>query len=153
VQHDGEARERPGPRGWAARVDAGPGGRNRAGRLAACVAAGAGVAAYAWWAVALAPFSSGATAAVVLAGAAAMASGARERRPRRSAVRGSPAGMATWAVLAAAAAAWQLAAYLQHSRADHPTISSLTNEVLDSHLARAVAFIVWIAAARALARR
>jgi hypothetical protein len=56
-------------------------------------------------------------------------------------------------VLAAAAGAWQLAAYLQHPRADHPTISSLTNEVLDSHLARAAAFIVWIGAARVLARR
>lgn len=111
------------------------------------------MAAYAWWAVALAPFSWAATVAVVLAGAAAMAVGARDRRPRRPASEGTPPGIATWAALTAAAGAWQLAAYLQHPRSDHPTISSLTNEVLDSHLARAVAFIVWIAAARALARR
>ena len=115
--------------------------------------AAVGLAAYAWWAVALAPFSWGATAAVVLAGAAAMAVGARERPRRRSASEGAPAGIAIWATLAAAAGAWQLAAYLQHPRVDHPTISSLTNEVLDSHLARAAALIVWIVAARELARR
>jgi hypothetical protein len=63
------------------------------------------------------------------------------------------AGIATWAALAATAGAWQLVAYLQHPRADHPTLSSLANEVLDSHLARAVTFVVWIAAARGLARR
>ncbi len=63
------------------------------------------------------------------------------------------AGIATWAALAATAGAWQLAAYLQHPRADHPTLSSLANEVLDSHLARAAAFVVWIAAVRGLARR
>ena len=152
MQHDGTAGGRPGHRNWEARVATGPGGRAGAGRLAACLVA-AGVAAYAWWAVALAPFSPGATAAVVLAGAAAMAVGAWERRPGRSAGEGAPAGIAAWAVLTATAGAWQLAAYLQHPRADHPTISSLTNEVLDSHLARAAAFIVWIAAARALARR
>jgi hypothetical protein len=111
------------------------------------------LAAYAWWVVALAPFSWGETAAVVLAGAAAMAVGARERRGRPSAGEGVPVGIAAWAALAATAVAWQLAAYLQHPRADHPTLSSLTNEVLDSHLARAVAFVVWIVAARGLARR
>jgi len=62
-------------------------------------------------------------------------------------------GVATWAALAATAGAWQLAAYLQHPRADHPTVSSLANEVLNSHVARAAAFVVWFAAARGLARR
>jgi hypothetical protein len=136
VQHDDAAGERPGHGNWGTRLVA-----------AVCLAA------YAWWVVALAPFSWGATAAVVLAGAAAMAVGARERRGRPSAGEGATGGMATWAALAAAAGAWQLAAYLQHPRADHPTVSSLTSEVLDSHLARAVAFVVWIVAARGLARR
>lgn len=111
------------------------------------------VAVYAWWAVGLAPFSGRATAAVVLGGAAAMAVGARERRRRRLPPVRDMAGIATWAALAATAGAWQLVAYLQHPRADHPTLSSLANEVLDSHLARAVTFVVWIAAARGLARR
>ena len=111
------------------------------------------LAAYAWWAVGLAPFSGRATAAVVLGGAAAMAVGVRQRRRARSPSAHDMAGVATWAALAAAAGAWQLAAYLQHPRADHPTVSSIANAALDSHLARAVAFVVWIAAATGLARR
>lgn len=111
------------------------------------------LAAYAWWAVGLAPFSGRATAAVVLGGAAAMAVGARQRRRARSPSAHDMAGVATWAALAVAAGAWQLAAYLQHPRADHPTVSSIADAALDSHLARAVAFVVWIAAATGLARR
>jgi hypothetical protein len=61
--------------------------------------------------------------------------------------------MARWAVLAALAAAWQLAAYLQHPRHDHPTLSSLTNAALDSHAARAAAFVAWLAVTVTLVRR
>ena len=108
---------------------------------------------YAWWVVALAPFSGRATAAVVLAGATAMAVGPRERRRTRPPNAVRMAGIATWAGLATLAGAWQLAAYLQHPRADHPTVSSLTNGLLDSHVTRAAVFVLWIAAARGLARR
>jgi hypothetical protein len=121
----------------------------RALRLAVAL----GVVAYAWWAVGLAPFSARATAAVVLAGAAAMAVGRWQRRPRRSPADVDVSRIAPWAGLAAAAGAWQLAAYVQHPRADHPTVSSLANELLDSHPARAAGFLVWIAAAWWLARR
>jgi hypothetical protein len=134
-------------------VGAGTRDRGRAVHLVVAV----GLIAYAWWAVGLAPFSAQATAAVVLAGVAAMAVGGRDRPRRRSPtdgdVSGDVSGVAPWAVLAAVAGAWQLAAYLQHPRADHPTVSSLANELLDSHPARAAAFLVWIAAARWLARR
>ncbi|HKY67308.1 MAG TPA: hypothetical protein VJM49_13095, partial [Acidimicrobiales bacterium] len=64
-----------------------------------------------------------------------------------------PARVAGWGVLAAAAAVWQLAAYLQQPRHDHPTLSSLANAVLDSHAARAGAFVAWLAATAALVRR
>jgi hypothetical protein len=111
-----------------------------------------GAIAYAWWAVGLAPFSAQAAAAVVLAGVAAMAAGRRQSRPRRSPGDGDMSGIAPWAGLAAVAGAWQLAAYLQHPRANHPTVSSLANELLDSHPARVAAFLVWIAAAWWLAR-
>ncbi len=108
------------------------------------------VAAYAWWAVGLPPFSRGATLAVLLAGGMAAAAGARSRRPaaplpwRR---------MAPWAGLAVALGAVQLVSYLQQPRADHPTLSSLTNAALDTQTARALAFVVWLAATVALARR
>jgi hypothetical protein len=149
VQHDDRDRENPGCVDRPARVGDGARGRLRATQLIAAVL----LVAYAWWVVALAPFSGQATTAVVLGGAAAMAVGARQRRRARSPSARDMAGIATWAALAAAAGAWQLATYLQDPRADHPTVSSLANEVLDSHLARAVAFVVWIAAARGLARR
>jgi hypothetical protein len=123
--------------------------RGRAAYLITAVVLGA----YAWWVVALPPFSGRATAAVVLGGSAAMAVGALQGRRRRAEGAGDTAGVAAWASLAAVAGAWQLAAYLQHPRADHPTLSSLANEVLDSHLARAAAFVVWIAVAWGLARR
>jgi hypothetical protein len=118
------------------------------------LAAAALVAAYAWWAVGLAPFSWPATLAVVGAGAAAAAWGAWHRRAAAPGAPGaSVARVAPWAALAAVAAVWQLAAYLQHPRDDHPTLSSLTNAALDSHAARAAAFVVWLAATVALARR
>ncbi len=146
MQHDGDG-ESPG---HLDREAAGHGARDR--RRAADVATAVFVAVYAWWAVALAPFSGRAAAAIVVAGAVAMAVGARERRGRPPGASDMP-GIATWAALAAVAGAWQLAAYLQQPRADHPTVSSLANEVLDSHLARAAAFVAWVAAARGLARR
>jgi hypothetical protein len=144
-----------GPGDGAGRVDgrwpvhAGTTDAGRALHLAVVV----GLVAYAWWAVGLAPFSAQATAAVVLAGVAAMAAGRRQSRPRRSPGDGHVNGIAPWVGLAALAGAWQLAAYLQHPRADHPTVSSLANELLDSHPARAAGFLVWIAAAWWLARR
>lgn len=151
MHHHEGAHEGPGHRGGEAPVSARARDRGRAAYAAAAL----GVAAYAWWAVGLAPFSVAATVAVVLAGAASMAVGARERRRRG---RPSPcpvdkAGVARWAALAAVAGAWQLAAFLQQPRHDHPTASSIANQVLDSHPARAAAVILWIAAARALARR
>lgn len=109
------------------------------------------VAAYAWWAVARPPFSSSATLAVLAAGATAVVLGARDRRVPGPPVQATK--VARWALLAGALAAWQLAAYLQEPRDDHPTLSSLTNALLDAHAARAVAFVLWLAAARELARR
>ncbi len=57
------------------------------------------------------------------------------------------------AVLVALGALWQLAAYLQHPGEAHPTLSSLANALLDSHPARAAAFVLWIIASLWLSRR
>ena len=107
--------------------------------------------AYGWWAVSLPPFSGPATAAILLAGGAATAWGAVTPRTRRTSGEVGRAG--AWAALAVAVGSWQLAAYLQHPRQDHPTLSSLANALLDSQPARAAAFVLWIVAAVALARR
>ena len=113
--------------------------------------ASAPVVAAAWWVVGLRPFSGAATAAVLAAGATAMAWGARSPRPRRPPVDLRAA--AGWLVVGAATAAWELVAFVQHPRDDHPTLSSMTNALLDSRSARAAAFVAWLAAAAALARR
>lgn len=131
---------------------------------ATALAAAALVAVYGWWAVGLPPFSWAATVAVVGAGVgcAAWAAWRRRRsgswlRPVTRGTRGPGrtrgTGVAPWALLAAAAAAWQVAAYMQHPRHDHPTISSLTNVALDSQAARAGAFVVWLFTTVALVRR
>lgn len=105
------------------------------------------VAAYAWWAVGLTPFSAASTIAVVGAGVAAMVVRRQPQPPEPK------RGAGAWVALAGVAAAWQLASFVQEPREDHPTISSITNDLLDSHPARAAAFALWLLTARALARR
>lgn len=51
-----------------------------------------------------------------------------------------------WAVLAAATALWELQALLQHPRRDHPTLSSLSNDLLESYPVRASAVLLWLGA-------
>jgi hypothetical protein len=138
---------RTGPEGQRAPAAGRPFAAAPARWLATCALVGV----YGWWAVGLPPFSATATLAVVLAGLAAAALGMCRRRPvtpRRPVTSAAP-----WAVLAAVAAVWQLAAYLQHPRDDHPTLSSLTNAALGSQVARTAAFVAWLLTAWALARR
>lgn len=116
-------------------------------RVAAAIAYGA-------WAVSLPPFSGVATVAVLAGGGVAMAAGAATRRSpadRPPAV--GRRDVAPWAATLAVVALWQLAAYLQEPRHDHPTVSSLANDLLDSTPARAFACALWLLAAWALARR
>ena len=109
------------------------------------------VLAYAWWVVSLPPFSGVATAVVLLSGVGVSLAG----RARRDSARAAPPapGAGAWAGLAAVAVAWEVLDYVQQPRADHPTLSSLTNALLDSHPARAAAFILWLMAMLELARR
>ena len=117
------------------------------------LARGVGVilaATYGWWAVSLPPFSARATLAVLVAGATAIVLG----RLRRQRPPGRPtSGVGWWALVATAAVTWQLAAYLQHPRAEHPTLSSLANALLDTQPARVAAFVLWVVLAVELARR
>jgi len=124
---------------------------NGAQRAVVALAAAIIVTAYAWWAVGLAPFSAGAAVAVVLAGAVAMLAGTRARRPGRPTA--TARRVLPWFVLAGLLAAVQLIAWAQEPREEHPTLSSLTNAALDSHAARAAAFLAWLAVAVELARR
>ena len=114
-------------------------------------AGAAGVFAYAWWVTGQRPFTATATLAVVGSGLATMAIG-QTRRPQNDA-RPALAGAIGWLVLLVALAGWQLLAYVQEPRSEHPTLSSLTNAVLDTHTGRALAFAAWLVAGFRLARR
>ena len=112
-------------------------------------------ATYAWWTTALRPFTWPALVAVEAAGIAAMLLGARMpgRRPSAGGRRSAPRGILVWVVLVTVLAGWELMAYFSHPRADHPTLSSLVDPVLDWHPVRAVAFLVWLTVGAGLARR
>ena len=62
-------------------------------------------------------------------------------------------GLVRWVVVLVALAGWQLLAYVQQPRAEHPTLSSLSNAALENHACRALAFTVWLVASSRLARR
>ena len=115
------------------------------------------VGAYAWWATGLAPFSTAVTVAVVGSGAfVAVASRSGRPATRSDGVGGdgvTPRSAAIWGALAVALGAWQINAFMRHPRAEHPTLSSLANAVLDPRPVRTVAFVGWLAGAAWLARR
>jgi hypothetical protein len=58
-----------------------------------------------------------------------------------------------WALLAGLVGSWELQAFVQHPRREHPTLSSLGNDLLQSQVSRAVALLIWLAAGVWLARR
>lgn len=62
-------------------------------------------------------------------------------------------GALIWGIVFALLVGWELAAYVQQPRADHPTLSSLADGVIDRRPVRALAFLVWIALGVELARR
>lgn len=113
-----------------------------------------GVVAFAWWVTGLEPFSATATVAVLGGGTAAVVLG-RLRLPGRPPAEGGAArqAAAAWGGVVAALAAWQVAAWAQEPRDQHPTLSSLTNAALDARPLRAAAVVAWLAGAAWLGRR
>ena len=115
------------------------------------VAAGA-AAAYAWWTAGLRPFTWPALVAVGVAGVGTIVLGTRRRRrfePRAYDANGA----LIWGVVCALLVGWELAAYLQQPRADHPTLSALADRVIDWRPARALALLAWLALGADLSRR
>ena len=111
----------------------------------------AALVAYGWWATSLQPFSAAAAFAVVGAGVVAVVWGAMHRHRRRDAI--ERRGLAMWLPLTLALAAWQLAAFVQEPRSQHPTLSSMANVVLEPHFVRALACAAWLLVAVKLAER
>ena len=114
--------------------------------------AGGAAGFYAWWTAGLRPFTWPALMAVGVAGVGTIVLGARRRRPpERRALNAN--GVLIWGIVCALLVGWELAAYFQHPRADHPTLSALADRVIDWRPARALAFITWIALGADLSRR
>lgn len=111
------------------------------------------VVGYAWVATGLRPFTLPSLVATVGAGLAAIAAGRRLPPAGPPVDREQRRGEPVWAGLAAATIVWELQSFLQHPRRDHPTLSSLTNDLLQTHPARALAMVAWLAAGVWLARR
>ena len=108
---------------------------------------------YAWWATSLRPFTARSLWATIAGAAAAVAAGVWWFPPPRVARhRACPRGTAVWAVLLVALCGWELASFLQHPRAAHPTLSSLANDVLAHHSTRTLAMVLWLAIGVALSR-
>jgi hypothetical protein len=114
--------------------------------VAAATAAG-----YAWWVSALGPFTLPSLGAVMAGGAVAMALGARLPEPPPVALRRP--GLRVGLAVVIAIGLWELASFLQHPRSEHPTISSLLNDLFASHPARTVGFLLWLTVTAELARR
>jgi hypothetical protein len=112
----------------------------------------AAAGAYAWWTAGLRPFTWPALLAVGMAGFVTVVLGTRRRRPSERkpySIRGA----LIWGVAFTLLVGWELAAYFQHPRADHPTLSALAGDVIDWRPARALAFLVWTALGADLSRR
>lgn len=124
----------------------------RSGHPLRWLPAATAVAAWAWWVAGLRPFTWPVLAVVGATGIAAMAMGARRRRPPDDGDFHHGWALA-WGVLVLLLAGWELAAWVQQPRAAHPTLSSLAGPVLDWRPARAMAFLAWLAGAAELARR
>ena len=113
------------------------------------------LAGFVWWATELRPFTAPAFWVTLSAGVGTIALGWRAR-PGAPATAPGPeprSGYLVWALLAAALAGWELVAFLQLPRAEHPTLSSLANAIFGSHAVRFMAFALWLAAGFGIARR
>ena len=106
---------------------------------------------YAWVTTGLRPFTLPALVATVGGGLVVILVGSRLRAPIAS--RPPVRGAAVWLALGSAVAAWELQAFLQHPRSAHPTISSLTNNLMQNQVSRAGAMLVWLAFGLWQARR
>lgn len=49
-----------------------------------------------------------------------------------------------WSALVGTLAVWELAAYKASPRQDHPTLSSIADNITSGHPARAVVFALWL---------
>jgi hypothetical protein len=108
---------------------------------------------YAWLVSGLRPFTWPSLVAVVGGGLVIIAIGARLRSVSPCGETPKVPGSWGWLALAGGAAVWEWQAFVQHPRHRHPTISSLSNTLLENQPSRMLAVLAWLAAGIWLARR
>lgn len=107
---------------------------------------------FAWLAGGLSTFSWPAEVTTFTAAAAVLACAAVGRRDPAPVHLGRT-GFAVWTAWLVAVTGWELWALFSLPRSSHPTISSLTNELIGSHPGRAGAVLLWLLVGWWLARR
>lgn len=107
---------------------------------------------YGWVAGGFRPFTWPAAVSTALAGAFVLAMAWRLPRPVSvPPVQRSVA--VSWVCWLSAATGWELWALFNHPRVTYPTISSLINPLIETHSARSVAVVAWLALGWWLARQ
>jgi hypothetical protein len=108
--------------------------------------------AYAWTAGGLRSFTWPAGVSTSLGGLAVLVVAVRHRRSP-AAAHASRDGLVAWTAWLAAVTGWELWALSGQPRSTHPTISSLTDALIETHPGRALAVLGWLVLGWWLARR
>jgi hypothetical protein len=106
------------------------------------------VGAYCWFSADLRPFTIPIDAAVAVPSLIVMAyawrrSGVSVTKPAGNDVSGSR-GSAPWVALFGVLVALELSAYFSSPRREHPTLSSISDALMGTHVGRAVMFALWL---------
>jgi hypothetical protein len=100
-------------------------------------------AVYAWVAAGQRPFTLAQEVMVAIPAAVVLLVAVVRPSSRRSgaAAHGSSV---PWLALAGVALAWELTAYFSSPRHDHPTMSTIADELMSVHAGRAAVFLLWL---------
>jgi hypothetical protein len=122
--------------------------------LALLILLSAGLVVYSWVVANAAPFSRGALIGVLLPGAV-LGAIALVRPPERIPPpdKLDMIGMSYWVICVAAFFEWEASAYKDNSWPWHPSFTNLIDPLMEPHLVKSAAILVWLLAGWALVRR
>jgi hypothetical protein len=126
----------------------------RPGRRARVTLIGIVLAGYAWVAGSTVPFSTASLVSVLIPGVV-LAVIAYRWPPRRIPPpdKLNITGMSYWAICLAALFEWEASAFRDNTRTWHPSLTDLINPLIEPHLIKSAAIVVWMLAGWALVRR